>query len=151
MSFRLTDKDRGARALVRQIGSVNKVAVDVGVLGAKASAPDGQGATVGDVATWAEFGIGQPMRSWCRAWCDEQGAVVQALSRRALAAVAKGMPPLQGILAIGLKVAAGMQERIAAGISPANAPSTIRSKGSSTPLIRTGQFRSSIAPRLATR
>ena len=149
--FRLTDKDRGAKALVRQIGSVNKVAVDVGVLGAKASAPDGQGATVGEIATWAEFGIGQPERSWCRAWVDSNAVAVQSLSRRAVAAVAKGMPALEGVLALGLKVASGMQERIAAGIAPANAPSTIREKGSSTPLIRSGQFRSSIAPRLVTR
>lgn len=149
MSFRFKDIDRGAAAMVRQIGSIGTVAVDVGVIGERAVRSDEDGkATVGDVATWAEFGIGQPERSWCRGWVDENEKKAQALAHVAAERVAHGMPVDKAAEAMGLKIAAGMQERIANRIEPPNAPSTIAHKGSSTPLVNNGQFRSSIAPRV---
>jgi hypothetical protein len=45
---------------------------------------------------------------------------------------------------LGQRAVGQIQERIASGIAPANAPSTVAKKGSSTPLIDTGVLRSSI-------
>lgn len=45
---------------------------------------------------------------------------------------------------VGARAAAVSQEAISAGISPANAPSTVQRKGSSTPLVDTGRLRQSI-------
>lgn len=149
MSFRFSDKDRGAAAMVRRIGSIKGAAVDVGVLGERAMRSEGDGATVADVATMAEFGLGQPERAWCRGWVDENENKVQALSRKAVGAIASGKVPLTAAVeAMGLGIAGGMQERIANRIDPPNAPSTIAKKGSSTPLVDSGQFRLSIAPRV---
>lgn len=148
-SFRFSDKDRGAAGMVKRIGSMKGAAVDVGVLGERAAQPEGDGVSVADVATMAEYGLGQPERSWCRGWVDENEAKVKALSGRAVAAIAQGKVTTESALtAMGLGIAGGMQERIANHIDPPNAPSTVRQKGSSTPLVRSGQFRSSIAPRV---
>ena len=55
------------------------------------------------------------------------------------------LTPTQALAQLGAKVASMCQARIVAGISPALAPSTLRRKGAkSTPLILTGQLRSSI-------
>lgn len=148
----VTYKDNGAKALVANIGKAHKASVDVGVLGEKAAAKEDKGTlTVGEVASFHEFGLGVPERSFIRGWVDENEKVVQNLSGRAVAAVAKGMPVDQALTIIGSKIASLMQERISRGIEPANAPSTIARKGSSKPLVNTGQLRSSITPRVAQR
>ena len=46
---------------------------------------------------------------------------------------------------IGLWAQSEIQQRISDGIPPQNAPYTINKKGSSTPLVDTGQLRSSIS------
>lgn len=150
MGFKLTDKDNGARKMVAAIGAANKAAVDVGVLGANAGSRESGGVTVGDVATWAEFGIGQPPRSWCRGWVDENEGAAQSLSRRALKGIAQGMPAEKALELVGMSIAAKMQERITntPGNWKENADSTVKRKGSSTPLVDTGQFRSSITHRV---
>ena len=45
---------------------------------------------------------------------------------------------------LGQQCVGQIQERISEGIDPPNAPSTIRQKGSSTPLIDTGALRSAV-------
>jgi hypothetical protein len=49
---------------------------------------------------------------------------------------------------LGAKVASMMQGRISAGIDPPNAPATIEAKGSSKPLVNTGQLKSGITWRV---
>lgn len=49
---------------------------------------------------------------------------------------------------VGLWAQGSIQQRISDGIPPPNAESTIRRKGSSTPLIDTGQLRTSIKYRV---
>jgi hypothetical protein len=45
---------------------------------------------------------------------------------------------------LGTKAVGEIQKRMARGIKPDNAPSTIAAKGSSTPLIDTGRLRQSV-------
>ena len=50
----------------------------------------------------------------------------------------------QGAEQLGLRVVGDVQKTISAGLTPENAKSTIKAKGSSKPLVNTGAFRQSI-------
>ena len=182
MGVRIVEKDKGYRALMARLVEMSRPQISVGVhasdgaerevdrqtakrvlkggLGARArKVLRASGATlkqsrvtVLDVATWAEFGIGQPMRSWLRAWYDEYYHQAQQDIRKQMQSVLAGKKPLSVALdQLGLRFAGLIQRRIAKGIAPPNAPSTIKAKGSSKPLIWWGQFRSSIAHRVKLR
>lgn len=154
-SRKVRDVDQGYQALVRRFYALEDTPViDVGVLEAEGAkvhegGPEGDGTrpvTVLDVATWNEFGTGQiPERSFIRAWFDENLPGARELVRRLLESVAAGKRDLATVPEVlGTTFVAQIQKRMAAGIPPANAPETIARKGSSTPLIDTGQLRSSI-------
>ena len=141
-------RDRGAVALVASLRTPGVEYVEVGVLGADRGTYDG-GVTTADIAEWAEFGIGQPMRSWLRAWADMNEAAVRRFAREELKAVKAGSRTMrQAHARMGVWIVGQIQARIAAGIEPENAPSTIAQKGSSKPLIDTGIFRASITSRV---
>jgi hypothetical protein len=147
----VTEKDNGARVFMSRLREAHGGAVDVGILGEKA-AQSNDGATVGEVASYHEFGLGVPQRSFVRGWVDENRNEVSSLMRRALeATTTKGVALGRALETVGLVIASKMQERISRGIEPANAPATIKAKGSSKPLIATGQLRSAIAPRVVPR
>ena len=143
---RVTDKDHGAKRLLEQIAKIKGAAVDVGVIGDKAAAQHGE-TTVADIAVIHEFGLGVPERSFVRGYVDGNPRSMQT-ARKAAEAVAKGMDVEQALNLVGLSHVGGMQQRIADGIDPPLSESTIKGKGSSTPLIDTGQLRSSITHRL---
>ena len=133
---------------MRTLGNPSRGAVDVGVLGAAAGAPHGR-TTTAQVAAWAEFGIGQPRRSWLLDWIDANLREVQKLQQSEMQKVVRGeQTESQARARVGAWIVGQIQARIAAGIAPPNAESTIAKKGSSTPLIDTGQLRSSIAFRV---
>ena len=158
----VTVRDNGARALVARMTDTRyagtpgqRLAVDVGVIGERAAAPkeghEGttQPITVAMVAEWAELGLGQPRRSWLRDWVVEHETEIQERIRIESRKVIAGTQPLDvGLARIGVWMVGSIQARIAAGIEPPNAQSTIDRKGSSKPLIDTGQLRSSITSRV---
>lgn len=148
-NVRVVDRDQGYDALRKRLEGLHGARVKVGVHAKQGAAQhkgdDAEPVTVLDVATWAEFGIGQPERSWLRAWYDSTNAKSRAEISRALKAVVAGKTDANAALnRLGARFAGEIQARIAQGIDPPNAPSTIAKKGSSTPLINTGQFRTSI-------
>lgn len=101
--------------------------------------------TVAEIANEHEFGLGVPERSWLRDWVDQNQAMIRNDLRRAASRIIEGKLTIQQASdLLGSKYVAAIQTRIANGIAPPNAPSTIAKKGSSTPLIDTGQFRSAI-------
>jgi hypothetical protein len=114
-----------------------------------AKEPSSRNLTVLDVATWNEFGAGNvPQRSFLRAYFDENGPKNSKLALSLMQTCVTGKrTPGQVLNLLGVKFVGEIQRRMAAGIPPPNAPSTIRRKGSSKPLIDTGQLRSSIAYR----
>lgn len=144
MSFK--DTDKGFNALFGRIKGAKPVVLTVGIHDAEGSMPDGNGsATIAEVGTFHEFGIGVPQRSFIRAWADENEAKNQDTLRKIGANILKtGGDPIQGLNRAGVRFVAEIQGRMVAGIDPENAASTIRQKGSSTPLIDTGQLKSSI-------
>lgn len=127
--------------------------VDVGILGKEAAKDkkQGGGLTVGQVAEWAELGLGQPQRSWLRAWIDDNEDLINDRIDREMEDVILGKrTPDQSLKRIGVWLQGELQLNIANfpdnGFRP-NADSTIARKGSAVPLIDTGQLRSSISHR----
>lgn len=118
----------------------------IGVQGQDAARThEGGKETMAEIANQHEFGLGVPERSWLRAWMDENEAMIRNDLRRAAMRIIEGkLTPAKAAEILGMKYVAHIQTRIANGILPANSERTIARKGSSTPLIDTGQFRSSI-------
>lgn len=151
---RVTVKDHGAKALLER---AHKLAagrvVRVGVLD-DAPKREGEGGTGAqsllEVAAAHEFGAGKiPQRSFIRGTVEAKGAEIADLQVSLAGRVLKGkLDPDQALEQLGAKVVGMVQTRIAAGIAPALHPDTIEKKGSSTPLIDTGQLRSSITYRV---
>lgn len=99
-----------------------------------------------EIATMHEFGLAHiPERSFLRAWFDSQLEKNKKAMKSAATRILKGKWTAdEAMKKLGSYFQGQIQKRIAAGIPPANAPRTIANKGSSTPLIDTGQLRSSI-------
>ncbi len=105
--------------------------------------------TLLEVAAIQEFGAPSahiPQRSFVRATVDNNRDAIRKLQSSLAKQIVKGKITKQVALErIGARVEGMIKKAIAAGIEPANAPSTIARKGSSTPLISTGQLRSAIS------
>ncbi len=103
-----------------------------------------------EVAVVHEFGAGPvPQRSFIRATIDTKRSDIEAEMANLARGVVSGKIDGRAALdLLGAKVAGWCQARIAAGIAPALKPATIRRKGSSTPLVDTGQLRSAITWRV---
>lgn len=120
----------------------------VGVHAEEGSATAKGGKTVAEIATINEFGLGVPARPAISSWADGKTDAVQIL-RDEMAKGLKARRPIgQSLDRVAQAWAGEVQAKISAGVPPPNAPATIKRKGSSTPLINTGQFRSSIRGRV---
>ena len=142
------DTDKGFRALVRRILGLRKPMITVGIHAEEGAQQEGA-LTVLDVATINEFGLGVPERSFIRAWFDSS----KVQNRNTMSALARSV--VQGKITrdqaldqFGQRLVGDIQTRIAKGIDPPNAPATIKRKGSSKPLIDTGQLRASVTYRV---
>lgn len=134
---------------MRELRELAVSRVDVGVIGDKASATH-QGtteepATVVDVATWNEYGLGVPERSFIRQTADLKAAEITRFAAKQYGDVVGGTSTAKSAMErVGMFTQGLIQQRIADGIPPENSPATIDRKGSDKPLIDTGQLRSSI-------
>lgn len=135
---------------LRELGATQKH-VAVGVLGSAASEkhddPDAKKpATVGQVAVWNHYGTSTiPARPFLTLALEKHREELKKLQARLGYALVTGKLTLDTALALlGEAAVAKIKQTIADGVAPANAPSTIEAKGSSTPLINTGQLRGSI-------
>jgi hypothetical protein len=148
-SASVRDVDKGYAALVKRVYGLATPTIEVGILDSEGSAAHGA-TSVLEVAIWNEFGTaGIPERSFIRAWFDENSERLHEAVRRMLeAAVAGKYAKDQALELLAQRFVAEIQKRMARGIPPPNAPSTVARKGSSTPLIDTEQLRSSISYRI---
>lgn len=150
MARRIIDRDRGYQELLRNVGAARGGSVvKVGIQGPKATAPksgdNSDGLDLVTVASFHEFGLGVPERSFIRAWADENGDRIKAVLRRLAQQVAKGKISVdQALEQFGVWAVGQVQMRITRGIGPALAPSTVAQKGSSVALVDTGQLKSAI-------
>lgn len=87
-----------------------------------------------------------PARSFIRSTYNEQVETVVKRFKQIMQAIQKGNYSVRPKLKlIGLEVQAAMQEKIITLKDPPNAPSTIAKKGSSNPLIDTGEMKNAIS------
>lgn len=110
----------------------------------------GDGLTVGDIATFMEFGtVSVPQRSFIRAWFDTNQDYIASTLKTQMAQVVAGRRPLEQALdRCALAFEGSVKQRIKTNIPPPLAPATIARKGSSVALIDTGQLVNSIRGRV---
>lgn len=155
---KFTSRDQGANRLLLGLREASKrpMKVRVGVLTDAPKRERGGGSgplSLVEVAAVHEFGApaaGIPQRSFVRATVDTHRAEIEALQTRLLPKVLAGEMEEQAALdLLGAKVASMMQNTIVASVPPPLKPETVARKGSSTPLVDTGQLRSSITWKVA--
>ncbi len=151
MASHVTVTDKGYRAMRARMREL-KLGVKVGIYGEEASKPHGKLTNV-EVAAVHEFGSGPiPERSFVRATVDGNRAEIEQIERRVVYGIIQGKVDAQtGLGILGESVVNMMKARIRAHIPPPLKPATIKRKGSSTPLIDTGQLINSIAWTTTTR
>ncbi|MFY0735620.1 hypothetical protein [Aurantimonas sp. NFXS3] len=128
---------------------VNKVAAALrGPSTVKVGLPSGQ--APGDlvaIGIYNEFGTRTiPERPFIRNAVRGNDHGIRSVTGKAAAQIMRGEISMQAAMArLGIYFQGKIQAEITALDSPPNAPSTIRQKGSSNPLIDTGRLRSSIS------
>lgn len=152
----VTDTDKGYADLMKRFAGFLETppSITVGIHDAEADemheAEEGEESslTVGEIATFHEFGLGVPERSFIRGWADEQQDWITKLIKAVLVTALKGqITKVQGLEQIGQRCVGAIQQRIADkgnGAYDGLKEETIKRKGSDVPLINTGQLRSSI-------
>lgn len=104
---------------------------------------------VAQIAAIHEFGApsaGIPERPFLRTAIDKNRAAYVALNRQSIVAMLKGgMTMEQALGRLGEQAKADVQKEITAGTFAPLKPATIARKGSSKPLIDSGQMRQSVA------
>lgn len=157
----ITITDKGAARSAKQLFGANKASVKIGVFGEKGEQEAEGGLTMAEIAAVHEFGYpegGIPERSFLRSAFDaNEGEIAEALTKLCKSLLHKAVmrgdgkgvtqgEMLQLLNKLGLYVVGIVQKRIGNGdITPELSEKTIARKGSSVPLIDTGQLRSSIS------
>lgn len=138
--------DSGLTDLLAELEALDSLVLSVGVLGGERY-PDGT--SVATVAAILEFGSDDnPARPFMRRAVEANASKIAAVQSLELGRVAMGEQTAVGALAaIGKAIAGYMVEGIdrASSWAAPNAPTTIKSKGSSSPLRETGKLRASIS------
>lgn len=145
--------------LFAAIEEINNTVVSVGIHEAEGSAAhegdDTWTLSVADIMGIHEFGApesGIPERSWLRGWADENQDDARAfLTDQIGKSIASGAPIRRAFERAGLRAVGQIQKRIARRIAPALKPATIKRKGSSVPLIDSGQGRQAITYKVGER
>lgn len=144
------DFDRGFTNLGKVLAAARDMRVKVGIIGGeKDERTDGE-LTNTEIGIVHEFGApeaGIPERPFIRPTLEVHGHEYRKMIRDGLASkVLKGQMTAERLFNIvGMKAAADIKARIREGIDPPNADSTVERKGSSTPLVDTGQLINSIS------
>lgn len=139
---RVIDRDRGWTDIRKQARKSRKAHVAVGILGAHGSRDDGMtNAGIGTVHEYGAPEVGVPERSFIRATMDSKASEYRALAKRLGGMIASKQISIEQALGLfGARAVSDIRRRIQFGIDPPLAPKTIRRKGSSKPLIDTGQL-----------
>ena len=144
---RIREKDLGWNRVKRAIREADGAGVKVGVLSAAGdhdSASPGSRATVAEVAAANEFGYGVPERPAFRQAIDGNTDRLRQSILRASAEVLLGTDVRRALNPVGLLAQTVTRQQITDLRDPPNSERTIQRKGSSNPLIDTGQLRQSV-------
>lgn len=148
MTVQVKDVDRGWKKFQAQMKEAEKRhhAV-VGIWGEEADKPHEDSSTPNIlIAAVHEFGTEDiPERSFIRNTVDLKAAEIQKTMEKQVSLIPVGRVTTEGALErLGLFVKGLIQKRISQGIPPPLKQATIDRKGSSKPLVDTGQLRASV-------
>ena len=134
---------KGIKSLFKRL---EKGSVNVGIL-AKVGKHDNSDVTVAQVGFWNEFGtVTIPERSFIRSTIEGDSKEIKEVSRKQYKKVLDGDINLkQGLGILGTFVMGKIQEKFTKNTWSPNSSSTIILKGSTKPLIDSGQLRQSIS------
>lgn len=140
----VTDTDRGLRRIRAELAELGRLSVDVGIQADAGADNEGNPIVVRAVAN--EFGTRRiPARSFVRAAFDENVGALNTLKQRLTNGVIDGkLTPARAAGLLGQTHEAQVRQKITDLKEPPNAPATVEAKGSSNPLIDTGQMRQSV-------
>lgn len=153
VSVRVKDTDKGFRRRMRDLISIGKVRLTVGVHGEQGgeAAKGAPGMTVGDLAAIHEFGLGVPQRSFIGGWADRNKAKNEKTLATLFKPVAAGKRTAEQAMQLaGARFKGDIQKGFASPPLAELAESTKKAKGSDVPLVDTGQLRSSIDYKVTT-
>jgi len=144
MGVTVIDKDLGFKRIVREVKRTSKSYTEVGFQGDKKEA-SGK-ARIVDVAVFNEFGTENiPSRSFMRTAFDRVQSQLDRLITNLYRRLLLGeIGTAKSLKIIGEYMKSEVQKQIDMTLEPSNSPSTIKQKGSSHPLIDTGQMKQSI-------
>lgn len=140
--------DRVFKELREKIRGIGKAYVKVGVLEANGTteAKDGDGLTIAELAAIHEYGAPRaniPARSFIRRTFEESTGAESLrafMVRTARGLIQEKLEVNQALNQLGAFAQSMIKNRIKEHIPPPLKPATIKRKGSSTPLVDTGQL-----------
>ena len=137
------DIDRGFKKFARSMNTADGSYTKVGVQQGTTHESDGDISDMVLIAAFNEFGTDKiPSRPALRNSLDSNKEKIFAFSEKLLAGVMSGrLTTRQALSALGEFQQSNMQKSITKLRDPANAPKTVKKKGSSNPLVDTGFYR----------
>lgn len=145
--FKTTITDKGYNKALETFKEVKdtKPAVTIGVH-ENTGIEKGSQLTVVEVATFNEFGTEHiPERSFIRSTVDQKfDEYVGKAKVLQMKCILQQLTVKKALSVLGELIQSDIIKTINSGVSPANSPETIERKGSSTPLIDSGQLKQSI-------
>jgi hypothetical protein len=146
VTVKRTTKGPGLQGAQKELNKL--LDIKVGVLsgtGEHTNADSGQ--TLAEIAFWNEFGTKwAPARPFLRVTIRENRHLFKRMVKRLYGLIIKGkMRHDQAQKILGAKAAALVQKKIVQLQSPPNAPRTVELKGSTNPLVDTGELKNSIS------
>lgn len=151
MKFKIRVKDLGWNKIARTVRAMTQNTVlDVGVFGS-AAPRQGGGLTNPEIAMVHEFGspvANIPERSFLRSTMDTNRAKYTKEIQRIATKIFDGKTAYAAMNLLGMRAANDVKNTIRAHVPPPLQPETVARKGSSTPLIDTGQVINSITWKL---
>ena len=129
----------------KEIEELKKLQVHVGFQHGDATDED-SGADLADIAMWNELGtVHSPPRPFLRQSVDSNESRIKSACEAGLKALTRGEKTAKDVLEmLGVMQKGLIQNTIRNGDFAPNAPSTIKKKGSSKPLIDSGRMRQSV-------
>lgn len=137
--------------VLRQLKAMSSKLVQVGVMGDGETRTDSlSNAELGAVHEYGTEDGSIPARHWLsRPINQHQAAYVEALGKLVKQSIEHGTDPERALTLLGLRAEADVKNFLrAGGAQPPNSPATIERKGSSTPLIDSGQLLGSVTSRV---
>lgn len=144
--MKVTVNSTGGKGIKKLFSRLEKGTVDVGILAGEGKHEDSE-LTVAQVGFYNEFGTSTiPERSFIRSTIEGDRKDIKKVAKAQYKKVLNGKTTVEdGLGILGAFTAGLIQEKFTNNNWPSNSSATIAIKGSSTPLIDSGQLRQSIS------